>query len=207
MHRLARTLFTLCSAVSLLLFVASLVLWVRSYGRQDILRVARSGAVIGQPPPDSAVAPFASRVLMSKPGRLEAAAFHVNVPDATATPGGTPAAVAWEPWGPDFYITPVAPAVPGRPRTETWWFNASAVEVGENAYAYVTIPYWSLLASSGLLPALWLRRRRREWRSAARALAGSCTSCGYDLRATPGRCPECGAAGTAATSSPAAAPA
>lgn len=53
------------------------------------------------------------------------------------------------------------------------------------------IPLWFLLPTV-LAPALicaW--RFRRGWRR-RRARAGLCAKCGYDLRATPLRCPECG---------------
>ena len=45
------------------------------------------------------------------------------------------------------------------------------------------------LLLSAVLPAWWLLRARRARREGSR---GMCRSCGYDLRATPDRCPECG---------------
>ena len=53
----------------------------------------------------------------------------------------------------------------------------------------VIVPHWALvttffLAIAPFLAARWRRRSRNE--------AGYCATCGYDLRGTPERCPECG---------------
>jgi hypothetical protein len=53
---------------------------------------------------------------------------------------------------------------------------------------------WPLAAGTGLLPLLWLGRGlRRSLTRRARRRLGCCPTCGYDLRASPDRCPECGA--------------
>jgi hypothetical protein len=56
---------------------------------------------------------------------------------------------------------------------------------------YCTFPSWFLAMLFAILPALRLRRWRID-RKLNRP--GFCKTCGYDLRATPDRCPECGTA-------------
>ena len=58
-----------------------------------------------------------------------------------------------------------------------------------NFYAEWGAPAWAVCLVLALLPAGWVVRWRR---GRLRRRAGLCLKCGYDLRATPERCPECG---------------
>jgi hypothetical protein len=61
-----------------------------------------------------------------------------------------------------------------------------------------SVRYATLLCGMLYLPGYWVAARAfRASKARRQARIGMCRSCGYDLRATPQRCPECGAAGTA----------
>jgi hypothetical protein len=54
---------------------------------------------------------------------------------------------------------------------------------------HVSVPLWLLIGFSA--GAGWLLGRR-NWLIRRRVIAGLCPACGYDCRATPDHCPECG---------------
>jgi hypothetical protein len=64
---------------------------------------------------------------------------------------------------------------------------------GPRCWYALWCPTWFIAVLTGSaassLGMISMRLRRRS----ARVLAGLCSRCGYDLRATPDRCPECGA--------------
>jgi len=57
----------------------------------------------------------------------------------------------------------------------------------------VRVPLWLPLFLLAVLPAT---RFTAWWKLRRRVARGACRNCGYDLRATPERCPECGMAAT-----------
>jgi hypothetical protein len=61
-----------------------------------------------------------------------------------------------------------------------------------NRHVEVSVPVWLVPTFASPAPAVWGALR---WRRAARHRRyrdGLCPHCGYDLRETPERCPECG---------------
>ena len=83
----------------------------------------------------------------------------------------------------------------GSPSWNPHGFRLYAVGAGTSPGGVIFVRYsccasdWALLVIFAILPG---------WRTYSRLLRprrkiGSCQSCGYDMRATPQRCPECGA--------------
>lgn len=81
-----------------------------------------------------------------------------------------------------------------RPRLRWWnWLGFDAFLVnrpnGTARDLLLFVPDWAVGAATAALPMLHLFGRRSAKRRQAQGL---CRRCGYDLRATPERCPECG---------------
>jgi hypothetical protein len=76
---------------------------------------------------------------------------------------------------------PVMAAATPRRQVAPWLFT--------RPYRGISIPYWAPLALTGTPSFAWIFRAIRRWSGGG---GGVCGGCGYDLRATNDRCPECG---------------
>jgi hypothetical protein len=80
------------------------------------------------------------------------------------------------------YLYPSVLRIP--PQTDPRWER--------DHFIAIVIPYWILAAGLAALQLRWFISNRRK-RIDDYFRHGICTCCGYDLRATPAQCPECGA--------------
>jgi hypothetical protein len=196
MRRLARHLFTLCSAASLLLCVAVCVLWVRSHSAFDHLWYRHRLSQSPQQRTEEALH------LVSVRGQLLLVASHDEYGEfrRRLRPVERPGCrfAAWssgyrEGWANEEHSSYVQfrgstlRRVLGLGVAHPWSMTNHGGPTRH--FDMAGVPHWGaalVLALPALLPA-W--RRYLRWRSSGRGL---CTTCGYDLRASPERCPECG---------------
>jgi hypothetical protein len=159
-----RRLFTLASAVSLTLCLATVVLWIRSYRVSDDLWYLHTHWGVS---------------VSSEFDRLQFRWWSAPEPDDLGVGGGHDANRAeWSGDPPELAL--------GFGRTLAGVSDSLGNTHTEPIY---WCPHWFLVALFALIPLL----RIRDWLSRHGHRQGRCAHCGYDLRATPSRCPECGA--------------
>jgi hypothetical protein len=180
-----RKAFTIASAVSLVLFVGTVVLWGRSYSQSPS---TAGNLAFGSLSRGSRT--FRYVLFLSYAGRLEG-----EVDRETGSDEESVDLIGLHCFQSDltFDMGPQEPPSVLSASAFHGSYERSEWPAVAKTYLKLTfiVPYWPLAAMFGLAPTIWICRyvvRRSHRRS------GRCPSCGYDLRATPDRCPECGAA-------------
>ncbi len=185
-----RRLYTLLSVGSLLLGVVACVLWSQSFKGQYAFALERFEVMVNLGEVDL------------KPGDIgwnlqrELTVYRgtIGIHQVLLCPGHYygPYSPSLKPgWHAEFYFDDeFLDPMP----TGLHWKNIAAHCGGPrqhraNAEFRAGCPIWMVVLAIALIPASRVLLGLRAYR---RGQAGRCASCGYDLRATPDRCPECG---------------
>ena len=184
-----RPLLTFASALSLLLCMGTAALWVRSYWKADTLSADQLICANKERWEDRKFEPWSSdgvaaltlsRLVITDPWYVHAV---LALGDKARPHRGHTASY---PYRPLWRELPQSAA-----NRMGFYFgrsNAPMPPFSVQEEVTVACPLWFIVALALLLPVSWvIRARGRLIRR-----AGFCRRCGYDLRATTNRCPECG---------------
>jgi hypothetical protein len=152
-----RALFTVLAALSLLLAITSITLWIRSYNPDPSIGARDSISFTHSDPLYWIISHPGSVVFCRQEGRNWDGHELRGFQWGGISFGGS--------WGDDGSML---------------WNLA--------------VPFWMITTLALVLPAARAQAWRRDRRGRCREARGLCRRCGYDLRATPDRCPECGTA-------------
>jgi len=163
---------SLLAVVSLLACLATVGLWVRSLNLADNI-----GYIIYNP---NGPQPIYRRFDLYTGIHCVVVGRQVLTRMSLCPYAGTPmprhGPFFWSSWPPSFsYLLPT-----------TYSFVEHSGVDGETTW--FEVPYWLLLVTFSVSPVIVLAR----WLRRVYPRPGFCIKCGYDLRATPNRCPECG---------------
>ena len=172
--------YTLASALSLLLCAGAVAFWIRGYSVEDRVRWIRADQ-----------AGWRALTAINARGRLAITALREPT-GATPVGGSTGVSYQRESLGtfvPEANIDPVA----------AWEFGGTIYQPTNSVahfpsvrYQLLVIPWWQFTTTAAFAPLVWLSGSTRRWRKSQRVRTSQCKRCGYDLRASPNRCPECG---------------
>ena len=178
MQRLIRYSLNALTVLSLLLCGVSLLQWFNNQGLSGRLEDVHWESPVGISGTDR-------RGIAGL--RNEVAIYHTIAAESDSSVGQyQPHGVVW-----DRFAVSDTRATLGQ--TNSLGFGYESVrrpsQAGTIYHCHLVVPLWFVLGIGSILPFGCIVRKRLRRR---RIRVGFCHVCGYDLRATPDRCPECG---------------